>query len=1112
MAAQMSHCIPLLVMTCQILSASHPASAESPDLQWTPQPLVIANDAAARYIDFESGDDRNPGTRAAPWKHHPWDPEARSVAHRDDATHTYYFKQGVIYRGHLTARRSGTASRPIVLTVASDWGNGAARISGARAMEGGWQLCSADASRDLPQTSLGKTWCIDTTLDGMPQALWAESGTGTLKAVPARQPNWTITNPDDPRSNWAALSDVRMRIRVYTDATRGFAPGDSLQIGSAKGLQPCDCRVLAIGRDYLDIDSPEQRIKGLRDGAVIGNGRVTTTAQKIWGTQEIVRKLTDHALAENGPHDGATIWVEHSYMPKPMADIVTATDTLQQGIEVNLHLAPEYGPKPFNRYYLEGLVRYLDAPGEFAIVDLGRNRARILLRLPDDSDPNQWRIELPQQPVLVDISDREHIRIAGLEFAHARQIAAGTDDARFAALHAAAIEIRGSSTGITVDHNRLRQLPAGIIASPHATKRSAQTLDWLMIADNDFMDIEGSPIALSNGWSHAGLQKTGSRLVHASITRNRIQDCGYRTLSHWSVGAHGHGIEVTGGEIIDISYNHIQGCWGSGIAILLGSDYDRGQVERPLLRGLVHHNKVVDSVLGLQDYGGIASWMGGPLYMYNNISGNAVGYRYAEERRIPNLDPFRGSSFATAFYFDGQYKGYFFNNIGWGRHNDIQSSIYNAVGFKEALGFNNAVFNNTLSNVAVGLHKDMPQHGRSYYLGNLFTDIGHNHIQHESKVESIEYPTLAYANNVFHGDVDDFGQLGAGRRNIFKTLADWISNLSAHNALLADTGIETAGNPLTAAQELDFRLHSQSAAIDRGVKFFVPWSLSRVVGEWNFYASTSFPDTVTDESINMNSEWEHRSMFSQIPRRDLHCANTRHTDYTTGTLEDWIPGALSFDGRTRTCSIDNGSARAPYAWKGAKGAGRTEAAQRESLDIDSGNLTIEAVIRPDRTGRQTGLMGKLDNAGYALHITSDGMLHATLNHGDASGVRQGNTILTDNNWHHILVEFDREQPDGIHIYVDGRLDDGAWSGTMSKRSVSNARDFEIGRVGDQFYAGGIDFVRIAKSTLKESETSIDELYKWEFDGPFLRDITGSKPTGSRRDAGAVEAQPGTVAR
>jgi len=50
----------------------------------------------------------------------------------------------------------------------------------------------------------------------------------------------------------------------------------------------------------------------------------------------------------------------------------------------------------------------------------------------------------------------------------------------------------------------------------------------------------------------------------------------------------------------------------------------------------------------------------------------------------------------------------------------------------------------------------------------------------------------------------------------------------------------------------------------------------------------------------------------------------------------------------------------------------------------------------------------------------------------------------------------------------------------------------------------LDFLRIAHGTLADADTTIEELYAWEFDGPFLRDFTGRKLAGARRDAGAIE--------
>jgi hypothetical protein len=55
----------------------------------------------------------------------------------------------------------------------------------------------------------------------------------------------------------------------------------------------------------------------------------------------------------------------------------------------------------------------------------------------------------------------------------------------------------------------------------------------------------------------------------------------------------------------------------------------------------------------------------------------------------------------------------------------------------------------------------------------------------------------------------------------------------------------------------------------------------------------------------------------------------------------------------------------------------------------------------------------------------------------------------------------------------------------------------------RYLDGALDFLRIAQGTLADAETTIEELYAWEFDGPHLRDFTGRKASGPR-DAGAID--------
>ena len=57
-----------------------------------------------------------------------------------------------------------------------------------------------------------------------------------------------------------------------------------------------------------------------------------------------------------------------------------------------------------------------------------------------------------------------------------------------------------------------------------------------------------------------------------------------------------------------------------------------------------------------------------------------------------------------------------------------------------------------------------------------------------------------------------------------------------------------------------------------------------------------------------------------------------------------------------------------------------------------------------------------------------------------------------------------------------------------------------------FFQGSIDYLRLSKGTLADAETTIEELYEWQFNGPFLKDFFGNAPTGDGRDVGALEGE------
>jgi hypothetical protein len=93
------------------------------------------------------------------------------------------------------------------------------------------------------------------------------------------------------------------------------------------------------------------------------------------------------------------------------------------------------------------------------------------------------------------------------------------------------------------------------------------------------------------------------------------------------------------------------------------------------------------------------------------------------------------------------------------------------------------------------------------------------------------------------------------------------------------------------------------------------------------------------------------------------------------------------------------------------------------------------------------------------------------------------------------------------IYVDGKRAATQRLSLGKGASLANTADFLVGKGHDgRFFAGAIDFLRVSRGTLADAKTTIDELYTWEFDGPFLRDFAGRKPADGKRDAGAIEAQ------
>jgi hypothetical protein len=799
------------------------------------------------------------------------------------------------------------------------------------------------------------------------------------------------------------------------------------------------------------------------------------------------------------------MWAEKESMPKPDAGKIMDYNPKEHSLRINYHRGVD-GPGKYDRYYLENLPKFLDSPGEFYYAEKGKHAGRLFLRLPEDRDPSASTVELAREQILLDIHNKSNITLSGLNLGLSNAIGCSTKQARYASQHTSAIRITGSCSNIKILNSEISNTVAGVVAWP---EKDGDALDHVEVSDNDMHDIDSVAIGLSNGRSHWRLKDAGARLIHVSVLRNRVQNAGYRVLSHWGLGP--HAVHIDGGEMVEIAGNVIDRAWGAGILSFNGSDYSRGGVERPLMRTLIHHNKVTNSLLGMQDFGGIASWMGGPSYVYSNISGNPVGYKHAHFRRLKRKDWYRTSCFGVGIYLDGQYKGYVFNNVLWGKNNNVNDRIYNSCAFNEAMGFMNLVFNNTMYRFGVGLHKGMTQHNRCYYMGNLMLDIGHKFIQQEPTPSAIEYHSLAYANNVFQGNSSNFGKLG---NDVFATLDEWQKAIKVRKAMVTETGVLAKKPQVRRAEAHDFRLRPDSVAMGNGAKVFVPWGLYAVVGEWSFFHHPADPSVILGENINWNDEWLSREMYQDIPRNDLKSHGIDDSDFEYGILEDWVKGALRLNGKDQYCDIPDGLLKKGYKWsesestKGKPLDGYYDGKKRVTVDMGRNNFLIEVVLQTVKGHIAGGIVSKRAEKGYTLDVDEDGYARMMLHFGKSECSRSSAVAINDGKWHHLIAEVDRGKSESINIYVDGKLSNGWWRGRMNgTESLSNTANFTVGKTSvpnEKYFEGTLDFLRISRGTLKDAETTIEELYEWEFEGPFLKDFYGRRPTGKHQSAGAIE--------
>jgi len=700
------------------------------------------------------------------------------------------------------------------------------------------------------------------------------------------------------------------------------------------------------------------------------------------------------------------------------------------------------------KYYVENTPSLLDAPGEYYY---DKAIGRVFIRLAGDKDPNTTTVEIGSKANLINISGKSNIEISGLTFGFTTydNVRYGTNDG------VPTIKLENCSS-IAIKNCKFQYLNGGIMAN--GTGKN------MVFTDNEMNFMDDFSILL-NGPDEV------------SILRNKIFENGTRHLGRWYSSIPAIAGNLTIGEIAG---NIIDHTWGNGINFTWGKA-DKATTTVPFMRGLVHHNKVSHSLQGTNDYGGIESWQGGPVYTYDNISEDAQGWHYNWGSLVVSL--------GYPFYFDGAFKQCVFNNIvkgtGWNRN----SAAYNQV-----LGYYNMFVHNDAYNVASLTGSgdgNLSPDGQNYYLANV-SDSTQLQFDHTTRASGIPYET--FGNNFFSGNTFQGTFLTNSPNTRFKfSFSEFVTKLNSYTPDLGQVGFETSKRVFTKPSSGDFRPTSSSELIDQGVKFFTPFPLSSVVGEWNFYKHQADSTLVKGENFYFTSEFVNREAYNNFPKNHLKAYGLAAGSFVKGNLEDFTEGALVFDGTQTYCSLKNDV---------------TSKTICNNVDMTTNNFILESYFKT-LEGHQNGcLISKYGTSGYGYQLDVDASGNARfsiLNGGNVVFSQSGSSVINDGKWHHSLVEANR-QTSSVKIYIDGILANGATTGLMpaAVTSLTNSSDFLIGKNKDgNYFAGTVDFMRISKGALADAKTTIDELYKWEFNGPFLHDFAGNEPIG-KRDAGALE--------
>ncbi len=184
-------------------------------------------------------------------------------------------------------------------------------------------------------------------------------------------------------------------------------------------------------------------------------------------------------------------------------------------------------------------------------------------------------------------------------------------------------------------------------------------------------------------------------------------------------------------------------------------------------------------------------------------------------------------------------------------------------------------------------------------------------------------------------------------------------------------------------------------------------------------------------------------------------------------------------------------------------------AELSNPQIHTSNFVIEVFFKTAPGFTDGTLIRKMNGAGWSLVVNQAGGVTLLTKTGSGSASVASLTAVNDGRWHHVIAEADRKA-ERFTLYLDGKVDAGS-PGLGARDSLANDADLYVGGTpSGHGFDGVIEFMRLARGTLGDSKTTIEELYAWELNGPFLDDFTGRRRPANGGCAGAIDEDTRTA--